>query len=339
MNKTIVGVAIVCGLIAFYFSGVGFGFGILGQTVSALLSFGLLYLAGQGGWQRFYLVFLTSFSLAISLGCVFLREGQATGPFVTEFKMAPFVIVLISALISFLVILWNKKSVSKDNFASILLAVFILNWLILAINVEFFDDWVIENLLTIPFILLIYLTHKWFRLSNVSYGLIFAYMMLHIYGSHYTYSEVPFGFWMQDNFDMLRNHYDRIVHFAFGFLLAYPLREMTVRISDAKGFWGFWFPIEFVLAFSCIYEILEWLIAIVFGGDLGVAYLGSQGDIWDAQKDMLLAGLGAVITMSIVAGVLWYYRGRDFWNEFKGSLRVKHKGILGEEALSKLENK
>jgi putative membrane protein len=162
-------------------------------------------------------------------------------------------------------------------------------------------------------------------------------MMLHIYGSHYTYAEVPFGFWMQNAFDMARNHYDRIVHFAFGFLLAYPLREMTIRISDAKGFWGFWFPVEFVLAFSCIYELIEWAIVIFFGGDLGIAYLGSQGDVWDAQKDMFLAGLGALITMCIVAVILAHFRGRDFWNEFRGSFNVKHKGILGEKSLEELE--
>jgi len=336
MNKKLIASIVLCSLVSFYFSGVGFGFGILGQIVSALLTFALLYFAGRSGWERFYLVALVSFSTAASLGCSFLSKTEATGPFVLDIQLSPLIIILISTFVGNLALFWYQKSQLKDRFAFILLSSFILNWIILGINVRFFDDWKMENWLTVPFVIVIYLTHKWFRLSNVSYGLIFAYMMLHIYGSHYTYAEVPFGFWMQDAFDMARNHYDRIVHFAFGFLLAYPLREMTVRISDAKGFWGFWFPVEFVLAFSCIYELIEWGIAVVFGGDLGIAYLGTQGDVWDAQKDMFLAGLGALITMGIVAIILWHFRGRDFWQEFKGSLSVKHKGILGEEALKEL---
>ena len=132
---------------------------------------------------------------------------------------------------------------------------------------------------------------------------------------------------------MTRNHYDRIVHFSFGFLLAYPIRELTIRISDAKGFWSFWFPVEFVLAFSAVYELLEWLIAVMFGGDLGIAYLGTQGDVWDAQKDMFVAGLGSVIAMLVIFVILWYFRRADFWRDLMDSFRVKQKKALGEEAL------
>lgn len=86
-----------------------------------------------------------------------------------------------------------------------------------------------------------------------------------------------------------------------------------------------------------IYELLEWLIAVLFGGDLGIAYLGTQGDIWDAQKDMLLAGLGATLAMLIVALVIWYYRKGEFLKECRDSLRVKNKVVLGEEALERME--
>ncbi len=337
MNKKILATALLCALVVFYFSGVGFGFDLLWQVISAVATFALLYWAGKDGWQRFYLVALTSLSSGASLGCAFLSPSEGTGPFVTTFLLSPIVILLISALIGVLTLLWDQHNKSKDRFATILLSVFIFNWVVLAFNVEFFDDWKLENYLTVPFVVIIYITHKWFRLSNVSYGLIFAYMMLHIYGSHYTYSEVPFGFWMQDVFDMARNHYDRIVHFSFGFLLAYPLREMTLRISDAKGFWGFWFPVEFVLAFSAVYELIEWLIAVLFGGDLGVAYLGTQGDVWDAQKDMFLAGLGSLIAMLVVLIIIRHYRKADFWREFRDSLRVKHNEALGEEALRQFE--
>ncbi len=337
MNKIILALVTLCALVVFYFSGVGFGLGFLGQVFFAGVVFSLLYIAGKGGWERFYLVALAAASSMVSLGCSFLSPTGMTGPFVTDFRMSPLMILIVSVFVGGLSMYWYDKSKHKDKFAFILLAVFILNWLILGINVRFFDDWKIENWLTVPFVVLMYIAHRWFKLSNVSYGLIFAYTMLHIYGSHYTYAEVPFGYWMQNAFELGRNHYDRIVHFSFGFLLAYPLREVVLRVSDAKGFWGLWFPVEFVLAFSAIYEILEWWVAEVFGGDLGVAYLGSQGDVWDAQKDMLLAGFGSVITMFIVFVIISYFKRREFWKEFKGSLKVKHRKILGEEALREME--
>ena len=334
-KRTIVSVAVLAG-IAYYFSGVGFGFGFVSQAASAAVAAALLFAAGRGGWQRFFLVALSSFSNAAALGCAFLHKAKASGPLVSDFTLSPFVILAVSAVVGVLVLLWDIQSKSKDRFATILLSAFVLNWTVLAFNVSFFEDWKMENWLTVPFVIIIYGTHRWFRLSNLSYGLIFAYMMLHIYGSHYTYSEVPFGYWMQDVFGTVRNHYDRIVHFAFGFLLAYPLREMVIRISDTRGFWGFWFPVEFVLAFSCVYELLEWLIAVLFGGDLGVAYLGTQGDVWDAQKDMFNAGVGSAVAMVIVFSIIWYYRRGAFWQECRDSLRVKHKQALGEETLRAL---
>jgi putative membrane protein len=204
--------------------------------------------------------------------------------------------------------------------------------------VAHFQDWILENVLTVPFALLILVTHKWFRLSNVSYGLIFAYMVLHIIGTHYTYSEVPFGFWLQGLLGLGRNHYDRIVHLSFGLLMAYPMREIAVRIGEVRGFWGLYVPVEFVLAFSAIYEILEWLIAVIFGGDLGVAYLGTQGDEWDAIKDMALAGAGAVIAMCVVLVVLAVLKRGAFWKELRESLRVKQHEALGEEAIQRMRN-
>jgi putative membrane protein len=220
-----------------------------------------------------------------------------------------------------------------------MLTLFALNWMILAFNVKFYEDWRIENYLTIPFLVLIYWLHRWFRFSDLSYGVMFVYMMLHIYGSHYTYAEVPFGDWMEYVSGLARNHYDRIVHFSFGFLLAYPIREVVLRVTGARGFWGLYIPIEFVLAFSAIYEILEWIVALVYGGDLGVAYLGTQGDEWDAIKDMTLAGTGSVIAIGIVMIVLLLYRGGKFWDEFKESLRVKDQAPLGEHALEEMQRR
>jgi putative membrane protein len=139
----------------------------------------------------------------------------------------------------------------------------------------------------------------YFRLSNLSYTLITIFLVLHVIGSHYTYAEVPFGDTLQRWFDSDRNLYDRLVHFSFGLLLAYPVREVFVRITRARGVWSFYLPIELTLAFSAIYELMEWAAAVVVAPEAGLAFLGAQGDVWDAQKDMALAGLGSILTMLI----------------------------------------
>ncbi|MBK7645119.1 MAG: DUF2238 domain-containing protein, partial [Planctomycetes bacterium] len=98
-----------------------------------------------------------------------------------------------------------------------------------------------------------------------------------------------------------RNHYDRLVHFLFGLLFAVPIREIFLRVGQVRGFWAYYLPLDVAMAFSMLYELIEWGSALLFGGDLGAAYLGTQGDPWDAQKDMALASLGALITMCAIA--------------------------------------
>ena len=282
---------------------------------------------------RTWVVALSFFSSWVSLACAFGAPVEGDGPLAVPLVLRLGTTAVLAALVTCGAWLAYRKT---RRFGGVLLGVFAINWAALAFNVRFYDDWKLENWLTVPFVVLLYATHRWFRLSDISYGLLFVYMMSHIVGSHYTYAEVPFGFWLQNLFDQSRNHYDRIVHFSFGLLLAYPIRELVVRISNARGWWGLWFPIEFVLAFSCVYELLEWGIAVVFGGDLGIAYLGSQGDVWDAQKDMALAGLGAVITMTIVLGVRLAYDRVAFGRELRESLRVTQREVMGEQALERL---
>src|SRR4029453_13759931 len=95
--------------------------------------------------------------------------------------------------------------------------------------------------------------------------------------------------------------YDRLVHFSFGLLLAYPIREVFLRVAKVKGFWGYYLPFDVTLAFSAVYEVIEWRGAA--GGEPrgGGAFLGSQGDVWDAQKDMTMAGIGALVAMVVTA--------------------------------------
>ena len=133
--------------------------------------------------------------------------------------------------------------------------------------------------------------------SNSSYFLFTLFLSFHLVGAHYTYAETPFGFWMQDLFGFERNHYDRLVHFLFGLLLAWPMREILLRKSGVSVAWSYYIAVNCVLAFSAIYEILETIAAMIVSPELGAAYLGTQGDEWDAQKDALLAFVGAVIAM------------------------------------------
>jgi putative membrane protein len=128
-------------------------------------------------------------------------------------------------------------------------------------------------------------------------------MCLHVYGSKYTYAENPFGYWLMETFDTSRNHYDRIVHFSFGFLLAYPMRELFLRWLKYPSTASWVLPIEITMSISAFYELIEWAVADIFFKAQGDAYLGTQGDIWDAQKDIFLAFLGAIVATSIVSTI------------------------------------
>ena len=226
----------------------------------------------------------------------------------------------------------------------ILAAVFAMLWIVLAINPHDRADWALENALVLAFGIGMALSAKHFVFSRISYRLIFVFLCLHIVGAHYTYAEVPYdaawqaltGHTLNSQLGLERNHFDRLVHFSYGLLLAYPLRELFLRVSEVRGFWGYFLPLDFTLATSALFELFEWAAASVFGGDLGVAYLGSQGDVWDAQKDMALAGCGALLAMCITAALNLRYQ-RDFAREWADSLKIKSHVPLGEDELARLQ--
>jgi putative membrane protein len=144
------------------------------------------------------------------------------------------------------------------------------------------------------------LTFRRFQFSTFSYVLITAFLTLHAIGAHYTYAEVPFGFWLQRTFELARNPFDRLVHFSYGLLLVYPLRELLVRLAGISGFWSYYLPVSGMVAQSGFFEMIEALVATVVNPELGTAYLGTQGDEWDAQKDMVAASGGSVITILVI---------------------------------------
>lgn len=225
----------------------------------------------------------------------------------------------------------------------ILAILFGVLFIMLAIRPWHRGPWLLENALALAAVALLALFHRRLLFSRVSYTLIFVFMCLHEVGAHYTYSEVPYDLWFQRltgrTFNSLvgweRNNFDRVVHFTYGLLLAYPIREIFLRVVNVRGFWGYFLPLDLTMSTSMLYELAEWATAAVFGGELGQAYLGTQGDEWDAHKDMALASLGAVIAMGITATINWRLQ-RDFAREWIESLRVKHKAPLGEDEIARM---
>ena len=163
---------------------------------------------------------------------------------------------------------------------------------------EMVIDWWLENLLV--FVLLVYLlaTYRKFPLSNTSYGLIFVFLLFHEWGAHYKYADVPLGEWMKVWLHTARNHYDRVVHLAFGLFFGYPMHEMYSRYAGLRGRWSYFFPIETAMAFGAVYECIEATVASIVSPDAGEAFVGMQGDIWDSQKDMAMGLLGGAIAMT-----------------------------------------
>ncbi len=175
-------------------------------------------------------------------------------------------------------------------------------WIVTAFRPLYPRDWLLENLLVFVFAALLIGTYRRFVFSNLSYGLYAVFITLHLVGAHYTYAETPAGFWVQSWFELERNHYDRFVHFTFGLLLAYPIRELLLRESGATRGWSAVLAIACILALSALYEVIEGITAMIVSPELGSAYLGTQGDEWDAQKDSALAFVGAVIAMLVHSG-------------------------------------
>lgn len=163
------------------------------------------------------------------------------------------------------------------------------------------NNWFLENTLTFLFLGFILLSIKKYQFSDLSYLLITIYMCLHVYGAKYTYAENPFGYWLQEQLHTSRNQYDRIVHFSFGFLLAYPMRELFLRWFKYPKMVAWILPIEITLSISGFYELIEWAVADIFFEAQGDAYLGTQGDVWDAQKDIFMAFSGAILSTTIVS--------------------------------------
>ena len=165
-------------------------------------------------------------------------------------------------------------SIPHRKYLLVLSLVFALWWALLAISPWDRDTWLVENGLAVAAAALIIGYHRKLLLSRVSYTLIFIFMCLHQVGAHYSYAEVPYDAWFESltgvTFNELvgweRNNFDRVIHFLYGLLLAYPIREVFLRVADVRGFWGYFLPLDLTMSTSMLFELIEWWAAEFFGG-------------------------------------------------------------------------
>lgn len=163
--------------------------------------------------------------------------------------------------------------------------------------------WVWEALPVIIGVTILISVYRRFRLTGLAYTLIWLHAIILLIGAHYTYSRMPLFNWIRDSFELSRNHYDRLGHFAQGFVPAIIAREILLRKSPLqRGGWLLSVVICFCLAVSALFELSEWLVAVASGGTATV-FLATQGDVWDTQKDMALCLAGAIVSLLTLAKV------------------------------------
>ena len=165
-------------------------------------------------------------------------------------------------------------------------------------------NWFLEVSPGLSGIFILILLYKRLPMSHMVYIFVFLHMIILIYGGYYTYAKAPLGYWAMDVFGFERNHYDRIGHVALGIFPGFIIREVLLRKTPLVwGGWLYFITISIVLAVAAFWELLEWWITLLVASDVGTAFLGSQGDVWDAQWDMFLALAGAMIVLPLLAGM------------------------------------
>ena len=163
-------------------------------------------------------------------------------------------------------------------------------------------SWLLEVGPGLAGIIILIVLYKRFPMSHIVYWFVFFHVLILIYGGYYTYAETPLGNWAKEAFGLSRNHYDSVGHIALGVFPAFIIREVLLRKTPLqRGGWLYFIVISIVLAVAAFWELLEWWVALLVASDIGTAFLGSQGDIWDAQWDMLLALVGAMVALPILS--------------------------------------
>lgn len=194
----------------------------------------------------------------------------------------------------------ETKRFSQNRLLQTLVLIFAVVWVWAAIAPKERSTWLLENLLIFAAVGLAIWICRVRPLSDLSNLLVVVFLIFHTVGSHYTYSLVPMGDWMKELFGFERNHYDRVIHFTFGLLIVYPMRELLGRSPSLGRKWVSVVAFMVIATFSGFYELVEWAAAAIVDPESGTAFLGTQGDEFDSQKDHALACLGAAMTLVLV---------------------------------------
>jgi len=191
---------------------------------------------------------------------------------------------------------------SQKNLLIFLSVIFISVFIWSVIHPRTFLTWFLEVMPALTGLVIIVLTYRRFHLTSFVYILITIHAVILMIGGHYTYAHMPLFDWIRDTFGLSRNYYDKVGHFAQGFVPAIIARELLIRTSALKkGKWLFFNIVCICLAISAFYELLEWQYAVIKGGESAKEFLGSQGDIWDAQSDMAMALIGSVVALVLLS--------------------------------------
>lgn len=180
-----------------------------------------------------------------------------------------------------------------------------------AVNPRDYGVWLLEVFPVLVGIPILAFTYQRFKFTNIVYVFITLHALVLIIGGHYTYAENPFFEWLQVTFDLSRNYYDRLGHIAQGFFPAMIIREVLLRKTKLeRGKWLFFLVVCVAVAFSALYELIEWWAAISLTPGTGTAFLATQGDIWDSQWDMFLALVGSIISLLLFSKMHDRQRGK-----------------------------
>jgi putative membrane protein len=188
-----------------------------------------------------------------------------------------------------------------NTFLVMLCVLFACIWIWSLLHTSDAGNWVMENSTVALFVAALIYSYAYFKFSDLSYLMFFAFLLLHLYGSQYSYPQNPLGEWVQALTGSARNPYDRIVHFCFGLLLAYPMRELSLNYIKTSPTLSWIMPLVFSLAFGAFYEVIEWLLATNVSPRQSADFLGMQNDSWDAQKDMVLAFVGSFCGVTLIS--------------------------------------
>ncbi len=201
----------------------------------------------------------------------------------------------------------------KESYPKILLILYLVFWVWMAISPKYRSVWVDENILPIIFIAILIITYRKFKFSNTSYSLIFIFMILHAIGGHYSYTDVPLFNFIKENYGLIRNYYDRLVHFLFGVLFFLPVYEILTKVFKVpKGKVALLVTLIIMIGLKESFELIEYGYTIVRNNSLTITnYLGEQGDVFDSIKDVTVGTVGAMISMFFIFVKEWFFDSQD----------------------------